>query len=507
MFPHSRTRDENVVAVDAAIIGGGPAGSVAARLLASWGHRVLVVARKSPASRALAESLPPSCRPVLAETGMLAAVHAAGFVRTTGNTVWWGDRDGQHESFGGEGAPGYQVFRPDFDSLLLTEAQRADAGVWHDATVQHVSLEDTQARLQIACGDSQIRTVDATFALDCSGRTGVVARQGFRRQHAGFRGQALIGVWHRPDGWVLTDTTDTLVETYDGGWGWSVPVSHTVRHVGLMVDAATGRIARGRTFDETYVAELRRVRQLGRLVDGAALQRAWACDASVYRSTHYAGENFLLVGDAATFIEPLSSFGVKKALMSAWVAAVAVHTCLEHPDRRVVAQDFFARWEQQVFDTSLRRSSEYAREAHARHQHPFWAARAAADVAPAFEPLDEEALIRAPDVIEAFHVIRESPTFDFTERGLVPLAQRPVIRNLTIALEDALDLPGIVHGLRFLKGVDLVSLRDVACRHRQVGDLFDAYCRTHGHVPLPHVLAGLSLLVARGALTRTATTA
>jgi flavin-dependent dehydrogenase len=502
MFPYPRAPDENVVTADAAIIGGGPAGSAAARLLASWGHRVVVINRGGTPTRALAESLPPSCRPVLAETGMLGVVDAAGFLRTTGNTVWWGEREGQPEPFGGADSFGYQVFRPDFDRLLLTRAERAGAHVWHDASVRHVDLEDGHARLRISSGDNRVRTIRTPFALDCSGRTGVIARRGFRRQQEGFRGQALIGVWHRPDGWAIQDPTHTLVETYDGGWGWSVPVSHTVRHVGLMVDGTVGRIARGRTFDETYIAELEKVTQLGRLVDGARLQRAWACDASVYRSTRYAGDSFLLVGDAATFIEPLSSFGVKKAMMSAWVAAVAVHTSLEHPERRGMALDFFAKWEAEVFAASLRRSSDYAREAHARHQHPFWAARAAADVVPAAEPLDEDALIRAPDVVDAFRMIRESPRFEFTDRGRMPLEQRPVIRNLKITLEDAFGFPGVAGSLRFLKGVDLLSLRDVACRHRQVDDLFAAYCRTHGDVPLPHVLAGLSLLVARGALTR-----
>jgi flavin-dependent dehydrogenase len=463
---------------------------------------VLVVARGGAATRAIAESLPPSCRPVLAETGMLDAVDAGGFLRTTGNTVWWGERDGQREPFGGGDTFGYQVFRPDFDRLLLAQAERAGAQVWHDASVRHVHLEDAYARLHIACANGRTRTIRARFALDCSGRTGVIARRGFRRQQRGFRGQALIGAWHRPEGWALPDPTHTLVETYDGGWGWSVPVSDSVRHVGLMVDGAVGGITRGRTFEATYIAELGKVTQLGRIVDGARLQRAWACDASVYRSARYAGDNFLLVGDAATFIEPLSSFGVKKALMSAWVAAVAVHTSLDEPERRGIALDFFARWEAQVFATSLRRSSEYAREAHARHRHPFWAMRAAAEIVPAAEPLDEDALIRSPDVVDAFRVIRESPSFEFTDHGCVPLEPRPVIRNLKITLEDAFGLPGIAESVRFLKGVDLLSLRDVACRHRQVGDLFAAYCRTHGNVPLPHVLAGLSLLVARGALTR-----
>ena len=59
-------------------------------------------------------------------------------------------------------------------------------------------------------------------------------------------------------------------------------------------------------------------------LDGAVLRHEWACDASLYFSGAYAGPQFLLVGDAGSFIDPLSSFGVKKALASAWLAAVGI---------------------------------------------------------------------------------------------------------------------------------------------------------------------------------------
>src|SRR6185369_12243561 len=85
----------------------------------------------------------------------------------------------------------------------------------------------------------------------------------------------------------------------------------------------------------------------------------WACDASLYHSEAYAGPQFFLVGDAGSFIDPLSSFGVKKALASAWLAAVAAHTSLLDSGRQNVARDFFSNWERSIYTTHLRRSRDF----------------------------------------------------------------------------------------------------------------------------------------------------
>ncbi len=82
------------------VIGGGPAGSTAARLLAEWGHSVTLVAKQDGRPN-LAESLPPSVAKLLEHIGTLDAVDAGGFYRTTGNTVWWGDPEGRSENFSG----------------------------------------------------------------------------------------------------------------------------------------------------------------------------------------------------------------------------------------------------------------------------------------------------------------------------------------------------------------------------------------------------------------------
>src|SRR5439155_12230330 len=96
----------------------------------------------------------------------------------------------------------------------------------------------------------------------------------------------------------------------------------------------------------------------------------------LYASARAAEPGVLLGGDAASFIEPLSSAGVKKALTSAWRAAVVVNTCLSKPDMTGPALDFFNRREHEIYADCRRRSARFFGEAMAAYDDPFWAARA-----------------------------------------------------------------------------------------------------------------------------------
>jgi len=456
------------------VIGAGPAGSAAARLLAAWGHSVVILDSPTPRSRGLAESIPPSTRKLLVETGLLADVERADFYRSSGNTVWWASGQPRLEMFAAPPArPGYQVFRPDFDRVLLDSARSAGVDVRTPARVNSVTF-GAHASVDFEHQRSRA-TIDCRFVLDCSGRAGIVGRR-VRRLQPGHRTLALVGVWHGPF-CELPDATHTVVETCDDGWAWSVPISETTRHVGVMV-------AHG----GNYQAAIAKTTHLRRTLAQATLESEWACDASLYFSARYAGRQHLIVGDAGSFIDPLSSFGVKKALASAWLAAIAAHTALVDPGREAIALEFFSNWERDVYTSHLRRSREFARAAAAAHPTAFWTARAETVIdAPATD--DPGAADIGPPRFAA------SSDFHLTLADDVSFEQRPVIRGREIVLEDS-----FAGGLRFAENVDLVKLAAMACRHRHVAELFDAYCRTCPPVPLPNIVSGLSVLVARGIL-------
>jgi flavin-dependent dehydrogenase len=486
---------------DAIIIGGGPAGSVTALLLASWGHCVLLVARATDRSRGLAESIPPSARKLLAAVGVIDAVESAGFPHNRGNTVYWGSPLGRMEGFGDtDASAGFQVFRPDLDELLLARAAAAGAVICADAHASLVEFPEEDLAAVEYTTNGEHRRAFGRFAIDCSGRSGTIARRGLRVYEPDHRMQAFLGLWRKDGGWNAAYDDRTTVETYEDGWAWSLAISRNIRQVAVMVDGATTRTTRG-PIAQAYAAELAKTRHLSAITAGATLERAWACDASLYSSSDFAGTQFLLIGDAASCIDPLSSFGVKKALASAWLGAIAVHTALVDSQRRSVALDFFSTREREVYAADLERTRSYARGASEHHEHAFWKRRASTpstdgdDFASAD---DSNRLLRRPSVREAHEWLRSSATMQLGWSDSISFVKRPVVRGHEVVLEDA--IPFGSSAIRYAVGLDLIALGHCATRHRHVPDAFDEYCRVHGAIALSEFLAALSLLVAEDVL-------
>src|SRR5687767_12758768 len=250
-----------------AVIGAGPAGCAAARLLASWGHDVIVLTRRGSNDRALGESLPPSCVTLLERVG-ITSLDAAAFMRSSGNTVRWGVGNERVEQFA-EGLHGYQVDRAAFDAFLVQQARAAGADVRAGANVIGIRRNDGATVEYERDGKSE--KLQARWVLDCSGRTGVVARDGWRQPEPAARTTAIVGVWERDDEWPTPQPSHTLVESTEDGWAWSVPVSRRRRFVTLMVDPTITPVASREGLDRAYLAQLARTRSLSSLVEGAAL--------------------------------------------------------------------------------------------------------------------------------------------------------------------------------------------------------------------------------------------
>ena len=427
------------------MLGGGPAGATVARLLALRGFSVELRHQPPAVKHSLAETLPPSIRNVFHLLGIQRQIDAAGFYRTAGNTSWWASSRKREERYAG--APGYQVLRADFDRLLLRLAEESGARITGETS-------DTRAR----------------FTLDCTGRAGFLARP-FRMPQKGFRTVALSAIWRGPCRGI--DPTHTLVEAYRDGWVWAIPLAADRRYVTVMTE-------RGRK----YAQELGQTRALRKLLTGCTPEGSlWGCDASLYSSRRYATEDTLLVGDAGSFADPISSFGVKKALTSAWVAAAAVTTCLRHPEQSAMALDYFEQRERQTYADHLRQAAAHYAPGATRFATPFWTVRAALH-----DP--------APDLRAALHRLRAAPELRLRLGDDVRLEALPAVQGEEISHRPGLSAPGLTAGQEFYYGVNLATLVRLAEKHRQVPALYEDYNRREPPATLAALLTALSYLMA-----------
>ncbi|MEO6445801.1 MAG: FAD-dependent monooxygenase [Gemmatimonadaceae bacterium] len=484
--------------VHVAVLGGGPAGAAAAHLLADWGHDVLLVDRGS-GRKALAESLPPSALPLLETLGVREAVDRAGFVHATGNTVWWGNGEMRVEAFPA-GRRGYQVLSSAFDALLRTHASAAGAVVHERATALRVSGAPGEPR-QVTIDVAGVhREVQADWVLDCTGRAAILARHVSRRSAPAVRTLALLGVWQREGGWDLPDESHTLVESSTRGWAWSIPVSSTARYFTVMLDPAHAVVADREGAATQYEEELARMPALGGIAArGRLASPPWACDATPYAHETLVSERALLVGDAASCIDPLSSFGVKKALASGWLAAIAVNTALRSPAFAGGAMEFFARREREVAQAATARLATLSRDALEGGASAFWTARAAlADEPEAGDPA--EALRRDPEVLAAFERLKAQPTVSLTKSARFRQENLLLIRDHQLVPELHLTTPPFLEGVRYLRGVDVLAVAEIATNEADVGVMYESYVRRHGRATLPDFLGALSVLLGKGVL-------
>jgi flavin-dependent dehydrogenase len=485
---------------DALVIGGGPAGATAAALLASWGRSVVLI-HHDASQPSLAESLPASTCKLFRFLGQLDAVDAAAFHPNHGNISHWAGKEARTST-----EPGYHVHRGAFDRVLRGHARAVGATVV-DAQVRHVDIKDA---IHIDCvAGPRAAAYDSRFVLDCSGRAGVIARRGLRKA-GGYRTLAITAEWECP-AWPIDERAHTIVDSYAHGWAWSVPVSDTRRQCTVMVDADLMTVSKS-ALAATYYAELRETGSIfGRLARCTQRTEPWGCDASLYACVRAAEGNALLVGDAASFIEPLSSAGVKKALTSAWRAAVAVNTALEKPGMQDIAFDYHDRRERGVYVDCLRRSAAFFKNAAEVHHDEFWARRAASleerDDACAGEAIDID-LAADPAIRETFERLRTLPVLDLSVAPHLRFEPVAVVEDREVVLRDGVRLPGVSAPVRYGAGVDLPALIRLAAECRDIESLIQAYHTRVAVIDPRDLVAGLSLLVARGLMlevdTRTA---
>ncbi len=339
------------VATDVLVIGGGPAGSTIAALLASRGHAVTLLEKAHHPRFHIGESLLPANMALLDELGVADEVAALGMPKWGIEFVSpWHDHRTLLE-FGDawrkDMAMAYQVRRADFDHVLIRNAARRGADVVEGCRVRDVALRgDGSGGVVTAQRDGETMRYDARVVVDASGRDTFLANKlGTKVRDRDHASAAIYGHFENAERLPGRLEGNISVFWFAHGWFWFIPLSDGATSVGAVCwPHYLKSRPKDRSVNDFFMDTIASCPALAeRLRDARLLADAEATGNYSYATTAAHGPDYLLLGDAFAFVDPVFSSGVYLAMHSAFVGADLVDARLKNASTAKAAARRFDR--------------------------------------------------------------------------------------------------------------------------------------------------------------------
>ncbi|MCG8450484.1 MAG: tryptophan 7-halogenase [Pirellulales bacterium] len=315
---------------DCVVMGGGPAGSTAAALVAEAGIKTLLVEREKFPRPHIGESLMPETYWVFERLGVLDQLRESPYAKKVG--VQFVNNTGKESApfffrshDDRECSQTWHVDRAAFDKMLFDNAAAKGATCCDNTRVLDVQLQDdrvTGVRLQPAAGS--VQDVTSQVVIDATGQQTLIASKlGLRRVNPDLRKAA---VWCHFRGAYRDEQgggVKTVIMHTEGkkSWFWYIPQADDVVSVGVVGDHDYLLKGRG-TPAEVFAEEMQNCATLRCwLAEAKPMDEIQVAKEFSYTTKRSAGDGWVLVGDAWGFIDPIYSSGVYFALKSAELAA------------------------------------------------------------------------------------------------------------------------------------------------------------------------------------------
>jgi geranylgeranyl reductase family protein len=328
---------------DVIVIGGGPAGSSVASILAREGCKVVLFEKEKFPRHHIGESLMTDTYWTFQRMGFLEKLKSSAF--TQKYSVQFANQAGREshpfyffEAVHNESAVTWQVTRAVFDKMLFEHAAEQGADVHQGVAVKQVLFElDKATGVEVEMADGVRQRFFAKVIVDATGQSAMLSnRFRWRVRDPKLKKAVLYSYYkgaHREKD--LNGGATLVLRTPKGseGWFWYIPLEDDITSVGVVANADYLLKGRGQDLAKIFEEEVQKTESCRRRVaQGERVDKIYSILDYSYRSKKNAGDGFIIIGDAYGFLDPIYSSGVLLALKMAELAADAIHDAFRHDD-------------------------------------------------------------------------------------------------------------------------------------------------------------------------------
>ena len=345
---------------DVIIIGGGPGGSAMGCYLSMAGISNTIIEKAVHPRPHVGESMVTSSTRVFEEIGFLETMEKEGFVHKYGAS-WHAPANrgvlslefGEFPQEGIDQDYTYHVDRAKFDMLLLKRAEELGSKVIQGVTVQKVLFEDGKATGVQVVIEGQPVELKAKVVVDASGRNTLLGRQLRLMKKDPLFNQFAVHAWFENLDKGEGPTRDHIHIYFlpvERGWVWQIPITEEVTSVGVVVDKKVfGNFKND--LEAYFYEQIQTNDNLAHTMRNARRINEYKTEGDYsYSMENFVGDGWLLVGDAARFVDPIFSSGVSIALYSAKFASERII--------KAFAEDDFSEAMFQPYEEILRQGAD-----------------------------------------------------------------------------------------------------------------------------------------------------